>query len=288
MVDDLSELWGQTEISIHFLIKKRPDACCSQSERLGSKIHSLTNRTRLEMHISISTIAVTPCSFLKITDHGKCQASIAGQVLSQAESCRYQALVPFLDYLQLCLFRPIAVNTLRQAFNTMNVKIQMDETSCPEIGEERLLCAREESRKLREGDQPVPTLEVKSGTPRTNDVAEAAACGDIGRQADFAAARYLRRAKRGGDSFRAELCGSVNCLDQRIGYLRFRQPVGLATKQNRLDLIQRPQGNRWAMKPDHQHRPLILTEETYFRHSIVTEITKRKALATYRSSSKGE
>jgi hypothetical protein len=82
--------------------------------------------------------------------------------------------------------------------------------------------------------------------------------------------------------------GCVNCLDQRIGYLLFRQPVGLPTKQNHLDLIQHPHGNRWAMEPDYQHRPLILTEETRFRHSIINEITKHKALATYRSSSKDE
>src|SRR5580692_10027230 len=188
MVDDLSELWGQTEISIHFLIKKRPDACCSQSERLRSKIHSLTNRTRLEMHISISTIAVTPCSIFEIANHGQCQASVTGQVLSQTESCRYQALVPFLDYFQLCVLRPVAVNTRHQAFNAVNVKIQIHETSCSEIAEERLLCARQQSRKLREGDRLLPTPKVKSGTPRTNDVAEAAACRDMRRQAEFAPA----------------------------------------------------------------------------------------------------
>src|SRR5258708_37758781 len=100
------------------------------------------------------------------------------------------------------------------------------------MGEERLLCAREESRKLREGDRPVPTLEVKSGTPRANDVAEAAACGDMRREADLAAAAgCLRRAKRGDDGFRTELRDRVNFLDQRIGYLLLRQPVGLTTKQ---------------------------------------------------------
>jgi hypothetical protein len=41
---------------------------------------------------------------------------------------------------------------------------------------------------LRERDRLGPTPEVKSGTPGTNDVAEAAACGDRRRQADFAAA----------------------------------------------------------------------------------------------------
>src|ERR1035438_5896993 len=98
MVDDLSSLRRQTQISVHFLIKKRSNACRSQAKGFGSKIHSLTNSARLGMHISISTIAVIPRSVLKIADHGECQTSVARQVLSQTESCRYQALVPFLDF----------------------------------------------------------------------------------------------------------------------------------------------------------------------------------------------
>lgn len=49
MVDDLSQLRGQAEISVHLVVKKRSDACRSQAKRLGRKIHSLTNSTRLEM-----------------------------------------------------------------------------------------------------------------------------------------------------------------------------------------------------------------------------------------------
>src|ERR1022692_3433487 len=66
MVDDLFKLRGQAQISVHFLVKKRSDACCSQAKRLGSKIHSLTYSARLEMHVSISTIAVTAGRILKI------------------------------------------------------------------------------------------------------------------------------------------------------------------------------------------------------------------------------
>src|SRR5258707_8566137 len=123
MVHDLSYLRGQTEISIPSLVKNPSNAFSSQPETLERKNHSLTNSTRLEMHVSISTIAVTPCSILKITDHGKCQASVTRQVLSQTESCRYQALVSFLDYFQLSVLGPVAVNTPRQAFNAVNVKI---------------------------------------------------------------------------------------------------------------------------------------------------------------------
>jgi hypothetical protein len=113
------------------------------------------------MHVPISTIAVTAGSTLKIADHGECHTSVARQVLSQTESCRYQALVPFLDFLQLCVRWPVAVNTRRQTFDAMDVKIQVDETSCREIGEEALLCGGENGRKLREGARLAPTPEVK-------------------------------------------------------------------------------------------------------------------------------
>ena len=85
------------------------------------------------------------------------------------------------------MLRPEAVNTRLQAFDAMDVKIKVDETMCSEIGEEALLRGREESRKLREGDRLASTPEVKSGTPGTNDVTEAAACGDRRRQPEFPA-----------------------------------------------------------------------------------------------------
>src|SRR5258705_11699328 len=113
---------GQVEIWFAFLIKNRSDAFGSKAESLERKINSLTKSTRLEMHVSISTIAVTPCSILKITDHGKCQASVTRQVLSQTESCRYQTLVSLLDYFHLSVLGPVAVNTPRQACTAVNVK----------------------------------------------------------------------------------------------------------------------------------------------------------------------
>src|ERR1022692_3216239 len=99
MVDDLSQLRGQAEVSVDLIVKKRSDACRSQAKSLGSKIHSLTNRTCLEMHISISAVAVTAGRILKIADHRECQASVTRQVLSQTESSCHQPLVPFLGSL---------------------------------------------------------------------------------------------------------------------------------------------------------------------------------------------
>src|SRR5450755_1298153 len=98
----------------------------------------------------------------------------------------------------------------------MDVKIEVDETSRGEIGEEALLCGGENSCKLREGDRLAPTPEVKSGTPGTNDVAETTACGITRRQADFPSAGRHRLAKRGDGGLRAELRGSVNSFNQWI------------------------------------------------------------------------
>jgi len=58
----------------------------------------------------------------------------------------------------------------------MDIKIQVDETSCGEICEERLFRAEEEGRKLLKRNRLVPTSKVKSGTPAANDLAEAGAC----------------------------------------------------------------------------------------------------------------
>jgi hypothetical protein len=43
-----------------------------------------------------------------------------------------------LDFLQLRVLRPITINSGRQTFDTMHVKIRLDKTKCGEIGEERL------------------------------------------------------------------------------------------------------------------------------------------------------
>ena len=85
---------------------------------------------------------------------------------------------------------------------------------CSEIGEERLLCGGQESRKLREGDRFTPTPEVKGRTSCTNDVTETVVCGQRRWQADFPAPGYLRLSERGDGRFCAELRGSVNAFDQ--------------------------------------------------------------------------
>jgi hypothetical protein len=99
------------------------------------------------------------------------------------------------------MLRPEAINTRLQAFDAMDVKIEMDVTMCSEIGEQTLPCDGQERRKLREGDRLAPTLEVKSRTPCTNDATETVVCGDRRRQADFPAPGYLRLAKRGNGGF---------------------------------------------------------------------------------------
>src|ERR1700690_3170378 len=97
MVDDLSLLGGQVQISIHSLIKKRSDAGCSEAQCLGEKIYSWNNGARLEMHVAISAIAVAARRILKIADHGDGHTSVARQLLSKTESCRGYALVSFLE-----------------------------------------------------------------------------------------------------------------------------------------------------------------------------------------------
>src|SRR5580700_1979985 len=202
------------------------------------------------MHEPISAIAKEPRSILKITDHREGQASITRQVLPQAERCCHQTLIPFPDFLELRVHRPVAIDACRQTFDTMDVNVQMDETSRSEIGEERFLGACEKSRKLREGDRLAPASEVKSGTPAANDVSEAATRGVARRQADLTAAGHLGWVKRGDVGFHADLRCSVNSFNRRIGFLLLRKPVGLTAKQDCLFWNYRPRGNRRPVKPD--------------------------------------
>ena len=135
----------------------------------------------------------------------------------------------------------------------------------------------------------VPTFEVQSGTPGTNDFTEVAACGETRRQADFAAAGFHRLAERGDGGFGAELRGSVNTLNQRKRYLLFRQPVGLTSKQNRLDLIQHAymgmDGPRSStINMGHSSGLRRHTSATL----VIREMAKRKAFASDGSSGKGE
>src|SRR3984957_15097744 len=97
------------------------------------------------MHVTISAIAVAARRILKIADHEDRHTSITRQLLSQTESCRGYALVSFLDSFQLCVLRPVAVPPRRQAVDAVDVKIQLDERSGSEIGEETSLCGSDES-----------------------------------------------------------------------------------------------------------------------------------------------
>ena len=93
MVDDLPLFGAQTQVSVYFVIKKRPDSSCSKSKSLGRKIHPLTKRTRLEVHVAISAITKGLCGALEITDHGECHAGIPRQVLSKTECCGNKTLI---------------------------------------------------------------------------------------------------------------------------------------------------------------------------------------------------
>ena len=124
------------------------------------------------------------------------------------------------------MLRPIAVNTGCQAFDAVDVEIQVNKASCCEIGEQRLFCAGEDNRKLWKGDGLIPTCKVKSGAPRANDVAEAAACGDTRWQANCVASGCFRLAKGGVGRFPAEPRSNVDSFNQRIRYLLFGQPIG--------------------------------------------------------------
>jgi hypothetical protein len=100
------------------------------------------------MYIAISAITVAAGGIFKIADQRECDASIRGQVLPKTKGRGYEALIALLDVLQLRVLRPVTIDAGCQAFDAMDVKIQLDKTKCGEIGEERLFRDGQESRKF--------------------------------------------------------------------------------------------------------------------------------------------
>src|ERR1700690_1420535 len=81
VIYDLSLFRTQVQVAVHFVIKECSNACRAKSKSLRSKIQPLTDGTRLEVDVTITTIAEATGGALKIADHGECHASISCQVL---------------------------------------------------------------------------------------------------------------------------------------------------------------------------------------------------------------
>src|SRR4029077_20596166 len=145
-------------------------------ESLGSKIHSLTDGACLEMYIAVSTITAAASGIFKIANHRECYASICCQVLPKTKGRGYQALIALLDFLHPRVLRPGTIDAWCQVIDAMDVKIQLDETKCGEIGQERLFRDGQKRRKCREGSRLVPASEVESGASRADDLSEDAVC----------------------------------------------------------------------------------------------------------------
>jgi hypothetical protein len=64
-------------------------------------------------------------------------------------SCGDEALIALLDLLQLRVLLPVTIDTGCQAFDAMDVKIQLDKTKCGESAK-RLFRDGQESREFRE------------------------------------------------------------------------------------------------------------------------------------------
>src|SRR5215472_3761499 len=109
MVDDLSLLRCEIEITVYLVIIERSDAGRSHSERFRGEVQAVANSACFEMHVPITTVSMGADGVIKISDHGKCHACIAGKVLSQTEPGGRNALISRPDLLQLSMLRPISI-----------------------------------------------------------------------------------------------------------------------------------------------------------------------------------
>ena len=66
MVDHLSLVRGQVEITVYLLIVERTDAGCPQPKRFRGEIQAVADGACFEMHIAITTVTVGACGTLEI------------------------------------------------------------------------------------------------------------------------------------------------------------------------------------------------------------------------------
>jgi hypothetical protein len=68
-------------MTVHLIIIEGSDAGRSQPERLRGEIQPLTDGACLEMDIAITTFTMNTGGALKISDHRKRHAGVAGEIL---------------------------------------------------------------------------------------------------------------------------------------------------------------------------------------------------------------
>ena len=97
MVHHLSLLGRHVEIAMHFLIVERADAGGAQPERFRGKIQAVADGAGFEMHIAITTVAVSAGGTIEIADHRKRHAGVPGEILPEAQARGRDALVATFD-----------------------------------------------------------------------------------------------------------------------------------------------------------------------------------------------
>ncbi len=167
MVDDLSLLRCEIEVAVHFIIEERANSCCPESQGVGGKIKTLSDRSRLKMYVAIAAIAMGTDGAINVRNHGKRNARVSGKVLPKAESCCCYALIAGPDLLQLCVLRPISVHAWFQPLDAMYVQVKLNESGVSEIRGKRLGRRGENSRELRKryGFGPATEIERRSSRP---------------------------------------------------------------------------------------------------------------------------
>src|SRR4029077_14223065 len=81
----------------------------------------------------------------------------------------------------------------------------------------------------------------------------------------------------------AKLRGCVDAVNQWIGCVFVRKPVGAPFEPNGLADVWVAQRNGTLVQPDDQHRPLILVQATELGDFVIREMAGGEAIASDRS-----
>src|SRR3954454_3936496 len=133
---------------MHFLIEESADTGRSKSQCFRRQIEALPDRAGFEMHVPIATLAIKADSAIQISNQGECHTGVAGQLLSETEPGRDDALIPGLDSLQLRCLGPVSIHPGGQSLHLMDIEVQRNKTGRGEIGRESRSNGTQNGREL--------------------------------------------------------------------------------------------------------------------------------------------
>src|ERR1700678_1823662 len=133
---------------MHLFIVESTDTSRTEPERFRGQVQTVAYGSCLEMHITITAVAMGACSTIKIADHRERHAGITCEILPEAEARGCDALVATLEMFQPGALRRESVYAGLQPAHAMHVQIELNETPGRKISNQRPVCCSKKCPEL--------------------------------------------------------------------------------------------------------------------------------------------